>query len=195
MKGLQTQELSVSTTYQNLRGFKHAETTVKKSEYNKTLKQTKEGKKTLNTLYIKHEEHTKRDKGITHKTEQEKVEVKKYTFTVTGDESNIRKAIREFISFPIKKPYVLKVVIVRVTTNKDEKDTDYYRCQWEGAKKTNNEGIKYIKAWPCKFKYHGFNVDKNDETPFECLPNASFKMYGNRDAGRSKFIAPIADNN
>ena len=51
-----------------------------------------------------------------------------------------------------------------------------------------------MKAWQCKFKHHGFNVDKNDETPFECVPNALFKMYGNRDAGRSKFIAPIADN-
>ena len=33
----------------------------------------------------------------------------------------------------------------------------------------------------------------NNETPFECVPNALFKMYCNRDAGRSKFIASIAD--
>ena len=33
----------------------------------------------------------------------------------------------------------------------------------------------------------------NYETLFECVPNALFKMYGNRDAGRSKFIADIAD--
>jgi hypothetical protein len=44
---------TLTTTYQNLKGFKDAETTVKKSEYNNTLKQTKEGKKTLNTVYIK----------------------------------------------------------------------------------------------------------------------------------------------
>ncbi len=51
-----------------------------------------------------------------------------------------------------------------------------------------------MKAWQCKFVHHGFNVDKNDETLFECVPNALFKMYGNRDAGSSKIIAPIADN-
>jgi hypothetical protein len=31
-------------------------------------------------------------------------------------------------------PYVLKVLILRVTINKDEKDTDYYR--WKGAERT-----------------------------------------------------------
>ena len=30
-----------------------------------------------------------------------------------------------------------------------------------------------------------------NETPFKCIPNALFKMYGNRDAGRSKFISPV----
>ena len=33
----------------------------------------------------------------------------------------------------------------------------------------------------------------NYETLFECVPNALFKMYGNRDAGRSEFIADVAD--
>ena len=50
-----------------------------------------------------------------------------------------------------------------------------------------------MKAWQCKFHNHGFQVDMNNETPFECVPNALFKMYGNRDAGRSKFIAPVAN--
>ncbi len=51
-----------------------------------------------------------------------------------------------------------------------------------------------MKAWQCKFQHHGFNVDRNDETPFVSVLNALFKMYDNRHAGRSKFIAPIADN-
>ena len=38
---------TLTTTYQNLRGLKHAETTVKKTEFNQTLKQ-----KILNTLYM-----------------------------------------------------------------------------------------------------------------------------------------------
>jgi hypothetical protein len=133
------------------------------------------------------------DKGITHKTDQYKIEVKNYTFTVTGDENDIRKELKNFIAFVMKLPYVIKVVILRVTINKDEKDADYYR--WQGAEKIEKTGIIiYMKAWECKFVHHGFNVDKNDETKFECVPNALFKMYGNRDAGRSKFIAPIADN-
>ena len=45
----------------------------------------------------------------------------------------------------------------------------------------------------CNFKYHGFKVDLNDETPYACVPNALFKMYGNRELGRSKFIAGVAD--
>jgi hypothetical protein len=50
---------TLTTTYQNLRGgFKHAETTVKKNQFNQTLKQTTEGKKALNTVYIKYEEHS-----------------------------------------------------------------------------------------------------------------------------------------
>ena len=78
---------TLTTTYQNLRGFKHAETTVKKNQFNQTLKQTKEGKKTLNTVYIKYEVHEKIDKQVI-------VKVKNYTLTVTGDESDIRKEIK-----------------------------------------------------------------------------------------------------
>ena len=50
-----------------------------------------------------------------------------------------------------------------------------------------------MKAWKAQFKYHGFKVDLNDETPFQCVPNSLYKMYGNREAGRSKFIAGVAD--
>ena len=87
-------------------------------------------------------------------------------------------------------PYVLKVEILRLSINKEDKENDFYR--WKGGKKTD-DGIKYMKAWNAKFKYHGFKVDMNDETPFECVPNALYKMYGNREAGRSKFIAGVAD--
>jgi hypothetical protein len=56
--------------------------------------------------------------------------------------------------------------------------------------------IEYMKIWQCKFKHHGFNLDKDDATIFEShgVPNAVFQMHNNRDAARSKFIAPIADN-
>ena len=43
---------ALTTTYQNLRRFKHAETTVKKTEFNQTLRQTKEGKKALRGVFL-----------------------------------------------------------------------------------------------------------------------------------------------
>jgi hypothetical protein len=150
---------TLTTTYQNLKGFKDVETTVKKSEYINKLKQTKEGKKTLNTVYIKYLEYTARDDGTSDKRDEinERIEnktgtwgemkdwtdkgkkeffrlIEKHTtFTVTGDESDIRKAIKEFIAFAIKVPYVYQIDIVRVTINREDKDEQYYR--WKGQKK------------------------------------------------------------
>ena len=65
-------------------------------------------------------------------TEEQKKEYlilreKHETFTVKGDESDIRKAIKVFISFAIKLPYVLQIDIVRVTINKEDKDEQNYR--------------------------------------------------------------------
>ena len=61
---------TLTTTYQNLKGFKNAETTVKKTEFNQTLKQTKEGKKALNTVYIKYLVYTARDDGTSDKRDE-----------------------------------------------------------------------------------------------------------------------------
>ena len=87
-------------------------------------------------------------------------------------------------------PYVNKVIILRVVINKHDKDSNYF--WWKGGGKTKT-GIQYMKAWGANFKYHGFKVDMNDETPFECIPNALVKMYGNKDVnGRSqKYISAV----
>ena len=87
-------------------------------------------------------------------------------------------------------PYILKVGILRLSIDKEGKDSEFYR--WQEGKITDNL-IKFMKAWNAKFEYHGFNVDTDDETPFECVSNALFKMYGNRDAGSSKFIPGVSD--
>jgi tRNA A37 threonylcarbamoyladenosine biosynthesis protein TsaE len=110
---------------------------------------------------------------------------------MTGDENDVRKEIKQFLSYALSLPYVLKVKIIRLVINKEDKDSDFYR--WKGGKKSG-DGIKYMKAWKAQFQYHGFKVDLNDETPYQCVPNALYKMYGNREAGRSKFIAGVADN-
>ena len=42
------------------------------------------------------------------------------------------------------------------------------------------------------FKYHGYNVDLNDEIPFECVPNALVKMYGKQDTKRrDEYISAV----
>ena len=109
---------------------------------------------------------------------------------MTGDDDDIRREIKKFIAYLLSLPYVYNVEIIRLSINKEDKDSDFYR--WKGGKKTPI-GIEFMKAWKAQFKYHGFKVDLNDETPFECVPNALVKMYGNRDAGRSKFISGIAN--
>ncbi len=106
---------------QNLRGFKHTETTVKKNQLNQTLKQTTEGKKALNTVYI----NMKSILQWRKETDTDEVAVQIFTFTVTGDERDIRKELKKFIAFAIKMPYIVKVVILRATVNKDYKDADY----------------------------------------------------------------------
>ena len=158
-------------------------TTPLPTHFTQAVKEKKEAKKAFNTVYIKYKQYEK----INGKKD---IFIRHHTFTMTGDEDDIRKEIKKFIDYVLKLPYVYKVKIIRLTINKEDKDSDVYR--WKGGKKTD-DGIKYMKAWQCKFKYHGFKVDLNDETPYECVPNALFKMYGNRELGRSKFIAGVAD--
>ena len=40
--------------------------------------------------------------------------------------------------------------------------------------------IKYFKAWNTIINYQGFNLDRNNDLEFECVPNASFKTYGTK---------------
>ena len=208
---------TLQTTYKNLKEFKHTDTTVQKKHFNQSLKQKKENKKVFNTVFIKFLEYSvgeKEDANIRTKmdnfsyqhkkgyvswddlTENQKKEIydlykkteKHHTLEVKGDEDDIRQEIKIFIAYALGMPYVVKIDILRVVINKQDKDANYYR--WKGVVK-DNSGIEYMKAWGANFKYHGFNVDMNDETPFECIPNALVKMYGNREAGHTKFISPV----
>ena len=174
---------ALTTAYQSLKSFKDSDTTVKKSHFIQAVKEKKEAKKAFNTIYIKFKQYEEIDG-------KKDTKILNHTFTMTGDENDVRKEIKQFLSYALSLPYVLKVKIIRLVINKEDKDSDFYR--WKGGKKSG-DGIKYMKAWKAQFKYHGFKVDLNDETPFECVPNALYKMYGNREAGRSKFIAGVAD--
>ena len=77
----------------------------------------------------------------------------------------------------MKNIYVLSVEIIDVIANKDVIQSDIYK--WTGAERLN-DNIKYFKAWNSNYNSHNFNLDMNNEIPFECVPNALIKSYGNR---------------
>ncbi len=35
------------------------------------------------------------------------------------------------------------------------------------------------------FQYKAYNMDPNNETPLECVPNALFKMYGDKTKAKN----------
>ncbi len=89
-------------------------------------------------------------------------------------------------------PYVLKADIIHVVVNKMMLDEAQYRWLGGVRKEKISEDVKYFKAWNAAgFTYHKYDLDINDETPHECVPNALFKMYGNRE--NKGFLASISD--
>ena len=94
---------TLMTAYKSLKDFKHSETTVKKSNFNQAIKQKKGNKKAYNTIYIKymvHEQHT--EKEIT-------ISIGNHTFTMTGDEDDIRREIKKFIAYELSMPYNIRL--------------------------------------------------------------------------------------
>jgi hypothetical protein len=74
-----------------------------------------------------------------------------------------------------------------VAVNKEMISDQKYR--WLGAESSKKK-IRYFKAWDSNFTHHKYNLDNNDEIPFECVPNALYKMYGDRN--NKGYIASIA---
>ena len=46
--------------------------------------------------------------------------------------------------------------------------------------------------WNITNTYHSYNLDVNNEIPYECVPNALNKCYGDRERKNREFIAKIA---
>ncbi len=86
---------------------------------------------------------------------------------------------------------VLKVDVVKVEINKIESEPKTYR--YRGSIVTGGkDAVKYDKAWNANkklFQYKAYNMDPNNETPLECVPNALFKMYG--DKTKEKHIITV----
>ncbi len=43
------------------------------------------------------------------------------------------------------------------------------------------------------FQYKAYNMDPNNETPLECVPNALFKVYGDKSKGKTHYDGKIAN--
>ena len=116
---------------------------------------------------------------------------------------NIKEEIKKVIDTMTTYPYVVFINLVNVHINKQIIEENEYR--WLGAEMNDQMKLvkrddgsfqqtnifKYFKAWQMGFQYHAWNLDINNETPFECVPNALYKVLGNRESG--KFDAKIAN--
>ena len=105
---------------------------------------------------------------------------------------NIKNVIKDDIDYFITFPYVIKVDVVQVIANKIDLDSKTYRYRGGIEKKD----IVYDKAWNANknlFQYKAYNMDPNNDVPLECVPNALFKMYGDKTKGHKYYIAKIAN--
>ncbi len=93
---------SLTTAYQSLKSFKDSDTKVKKSHFTQAVKDKMEAKKAFNTVYIKYKQYEEIDKKDT--------KILNHTFTMTGDENDVRREIKPFLSYALSLPYVLQVV-------------------------------------------------------------------------------------
>ena len=113
-----------------------------------------------------------------------------YSMIVKGKQ-NIQNDLKKWIESLIGQPYVIKIKILDIHINKHITSMDEYR--WLGGKKDRREHLKYLSAWNAQnaFVYHGYNLDVNKETEYECVPSAFYKMYG-VDKTKRSYIARIA---
>ena len=84
---------------------------------------------------------------------------------------NIKEVIKDDLDYFMTLPYVLKVDVVQVVINKMDSEPKTYR--YKGA--IDRKEIVYDKAWNANknlFQYKAYNMDPNNETPLECVPNA-----------------------
>ena len=152
-------------------------------EFQEIKKKKKDEDNITYNVFIKYEQTIERT-GDDGKTEQTNVTYN-HTLKVKGKD-NIKDDIKDLIKFILANGYVIKVNILDVIVNKEIVQPDLYKFK-EG------ESV-YFKAWNATFNYHGYNLDINNETPFECVPNALYKMYGNdKTTKRDSFLRRIAN--
>ena len=100
--------------------------------------------------------------------------------------------IQEDLTYFLSYPYIVKVEVLKVLVNKlDNVEPKTYR--WLGATKEFADGsfiqdtMILDKAWQMVFEYKAYSFDPNNEVPLECVPNAIFKMYGDKSKGKGYY--------
>jgi len=173
---------TLQATLSSLQEFKKEDNkSYKKGDFKAKLKEAKTENLGTFNVYVKYrltinqdEEETTKDVNISDK--------------VIG-KINIQNAIKKNMDYLIDNPYTSNVEVIKIIINKMEVEPESYKIT--GVKKEDDK-IKYYKAWQMGFKYHGYNVDLNDEIPFECVPNALVKMYGKQDTKRrDEYISAV----
>ncbi len=157
---------TLQATLSSLQEFKKEDNkSYKKGDFKAKLKEAKTENLGTFNVYVKYrltinqdEEETTKDVNISDK--------------VIG-KINIQNAIKKNMDYLIDNPYTSNVEVIKIIINKMEVEPESYKIT--GVKKEDNK-IKYYKAWQMGFKYHGYNVDLNNEIPFECVPNALVKI-------------------
>ena len=96
----------------------------------------------------------------------------------------------------IVKTDVVQIIINKIDVLKsDDIEIDDKTYRWKGRFERGND-IIFDKAWDANknlFQYKAYNMDPNNETPLECVPNALFKMYGDKSKGKTYFNGKIAN--
>ncbi len=119
-------------------------------------------------------------------------EYRNISSTVKGS-NNIKKVIKDDLYYFLSLPYVLKVDVVKVVLNKIDSETKTYRYK----------GVYLIEKIMLNMIRHGTQIKIYFSTKritwtqiMKCLysvPNALFKMYGDKSKGSTSYNGKIAN--
>ncbi len=92
----------------------------------------------------------------------------------------IQDELKFYLRVLIDNAYTNKAEVLSVHVNKEIYQANDYRQLGGINLKTGAEYIKNLPAWDASntFTYHGFNLDNNDTTKYECVLTALFNTYG-----------------
>ena len=200
-----TRKQTLEDAFNNLQKIKYNWRTGKQGDEKRPLKNKNYTIKELKTLnedakkeynvYRKYRLWGEDEKESTNDDEKpKKPQIRNITTTVKGLH-NIKNVIEDDLKYFQSFPYIFSVDVLQVTANKIEQTDKTYR--WLGWTYDKNKSeVIYHKAWNANknlFQYKAYNMDPNNETPLECVPNALFKMYGDKSKGKTYYNGKIAN--